>query len=356
MARFTGNNGDPEQSLKPDVTFFLKNDPLVSPGPKDTPFFLGELDSQSTVTSFLCMELFVELKSGTHYDPFCDSKDGGMAERGSENGGNTRGQCILYAANQLAYQHRLFAFSLAICKTKVRFFRWDREGAVISAAIDVSQEPELLIEFLRRFDQLTAEQRGLDPTASRATSEQTDRFDRAVARINIESLKLSVGDRGIYPRYQLEVHGPNNATSYYIVGKALDYDTGLVGRCTRGYLALNVSTGKCVFLKDVWRPDVVGVEPEHVWYEKLAEAEVPHLVEFECASDVISPGNATAPNGGRVQKGLTHQLKGLLGSDPKSLIRGRVHYRFVQRELCRPLLEFTNSKELTTVILHSLEG
>ena len=135
---------------------------------------------------------------------------------------------------------------------------------VVSAGIDYSQHLELVIEFLRRFDQLTDDQRGLDPTATPATPEQVKMTESAVGKIDIESLKLSVGDQGIYPRFSLEVCNPNYTRSRYIVGRALDYDLGLVGRCTREYLALDLSTKECVFLKDVWHPDVPGVEPEHV--------------------------------------------------------------------------------------------
>jgi len=49
------------------------------------------------------------------------------------------------------------------------------------------------------------------------------------------------------------------------------------------------SPKECVFLNDMWWRDVPGIEPEHVSYEKLIEAKVPHLVRFKHASDVVSP-------------------------------------------------------------------
>ena len=355
VAKYTGDRGDHEVSLKPDITLFSKNDEP------------GSLEGSNVETSFLHMQLFVELKRDTEHDPFRDLPGGGMVGRVSNGGKETRGQCLLYATNQLAYQHRLFAFSLVICGKRARFIRWDREGVVASVGIDYSQHPELVIEFLRRFNQLTDEQRGLDPTATPATPEQVEMFESAVEKIDIKYLKLSVGDRGIYPRFSLEVCNPNKTRSRYIVGKALDYDLGLVGRCTRGYLALDLSTKKCVFLKDVWRPDVSGVKPEHVWYKRLIKAKVPHLVDFKHGSDVVpsvppchyhgTPALGDTKTTGRrgAQRGLTHRLVGLF-DPPDSLLRGRIHYRFVQRELCRPLSEFTNSKHLVLVVLHSLKG
>ena len=356
MAKFTGDRCDTESSLKPDITLFSKNnEPDTLEGPN------------AETTSFLHMELFIELKRSTLSDPFYDHPNGNMEERYSNDGNETRGQCLLYAANQLAYQHRLFAFSMVICGRQARFIRWDREGVVVSAGIDCSKRSDLVVEFLWRFNQLTDEQRGLDPTATPAEPEQVDAFESAVAKVDIESLRLSVGDRDLYPRFKLEVRDSKGAISNYVVGRALDYNLGVVGRCTRGYLALDFSTKECVFLKDMWRPDVPGVKPEHVWYRKLTEAKVPHLVKFKRASDVVpskppyhyygaatlEPTRTTSLKG--AQRGLTRRLACLFNS-PNSSLQGHVHYRLVQGELCRSLSDFSNSKHLVTVVLHSLEG
>ena len=354
VAKFTGDRVDSEVLLKPDITFFSKNDAAGLPQDSDT---------ASIVTSFLRMELFVELKCDPAYDPFRDLPDGEMEEKNSNNGRGTRGQCLLYAANQLAYQHRLFSFSLVICGRTARFIRCDREGVVVSAGIDCSQRQNLVIEFLQRFNQLTAEQRGFDPTAVQATPEEIESFESAVAKVEIESLRRTVGDGQVYPRFRLEVRGADNGISYYIVGKALDYNLGVTGRCTRGFLALDLSTKECVFLKDMWRPDVPGVKPEHVWYKELAEAKVPHLTKFKHASDVIPsspPVNyygtaALDPTETRAQRGLTFRLKRLFPSQGSSL-QGHIHYRLVQNEICRSLSEFTNSRHLVVVMLDSLKG
>lgn len=358
VAKFTGDRVDPGASLKPDITFFSKN---------NAPDLREDSDKASFVTSFLHMELFVELKHDTQYDPFRDLPDGEIEERDTINGDNTRGQCLLYAANQLAYQHRLFAFSLVICGKKVRFIRWDREGVVVSAGIDCAERQDLVIEFLQRFNHLTAEQRGLDPTAAPATPEEVEMFESAVAKVEIELMRHSIGDRKIYPRFRLEVRGANDSASYYVVGKALDYHLGVVGRCTRGFLALDLDTKECVFLKDMWRPDVPGIEPEHVWYGKLAKAKAPHLIRFKHASDVVSStssldyhgtvalGPAEMTSGNGVQRGLTSRL-GCLFPSGDIRLQAHVHYRLVQNEICRTLSEFTNSRHLVSVVLDSLKG
>lgn len=89
-----------------------------------------------------------------------------MEERDSIDGDNTRGQCLLYAVNQLACQHRLFAPSLVVCGKEALFIRWDREEVIASAGIDCSQRQDLVIEFLQWFNQLIAEQREFRPYRS----------------------------------------------------------------------------------------------------------------------------------------------------------------------------------------------
>ena len=174
VAKFTGGQVDPEAPLEPGITLFSKNNATD---------LRENSDTVSPINSFLHMELFVELKHDTQCDPFRDLGNGEMEERYSINGDNTREQCLLYAANQLAYQHRVFVFGLVICGERARFVRWDREGAVVSAGIDCSQLQELVIEFLQRFNHLTADQRGLDPTAVPATPEEVEMFESAVARL-----------------------------------------------------------------------------------------------------------------------------------------------------------------------------
>ena len=123
VAKFTGDRLGPEASLKPEITLFSRNEPDLLKG----------LDME---TSFLHMQLFVEIKHHTQNDPFRDIEEDGMEGRDSRKGHETRGQFLLYAANQLAHQHRLFPFSPVLCGKRARFIGWDREGVVVSAGIN----------------------------------------------------------------------------------------------------------------------------------------------------------------------------------------------------------------------------
>lgn len=70
-----------------------------------------------------------------------------------------------------------------------------------------------------------------------------------MAKIQIEFPKRSVGDRMIYLRFQLGVRDSSDIMSYYTVGKALDYNLGVVDRCARGYLTPGLFTKERVFLR-----------------------------------------------------------------------------------------------------------
>ena len=114
IVKRTGGLVDPEASLKPGIMFFSKNNPTI---------LLEDFDAAPPVASFLHMELFAELKREAQCNPFQDLEDGETEERDLIGRNNTRGRCLLYAANQLAYQHRLFAFNLVTCGKKVQFIR-----------------------------------------------------------------------------------------------------------------------------------------------------------------------------------------------------------------------------------------
>ena len=66
---------------------------------------------------------------------------------------------------------------------------------------------------------MAAEQRGLDPAAIPTTPEETESFESAVVNVEIESLKRSVGDQELYPRFRPETRGSGDEMSHYIVGK-----------------------------------------------------------------------------------------------------------------------------------------
>ncbi|KAI0739907.1 hypothetical protein C8Q80DRAFT_1357571 [Daedaleopsis nitida] len=83
------------------------------------------------------------------------------------------------------------------------------------------------------------------------------------------------------PRYQLTVGGQK-----YLVGKPIFEASGMVSRATRGYIALEWSTQRFVFLKDAWRPFYVGIDREGDVLSELNKAKVPYVPTLIVHEDV----------------------------------------------------------------------
>ena len=85
--------------------------------------------------------------------------------------------------------------------------------------------------------------------------------------------------------YHLKVCGRD-----YLIGAPIFGPHGLIGRATRGYVALEWTTQRLVFLKDVWRPFYEGVAQEGATLADLNDAEVPFVPTLICHEDVGGPG------------------------------------------------------------------
>ncbi|PIL29455.1 hypothetical protein GSI_08397 [Ganoderma sinense ZZ0214-1] len=88
--------------------------------------------------------------------------------------------------------------------------------------------------------------------------------------------------------YSLKVCGRD-----YLVGKPTFAPHGLVGRGTRGYVALEWKTQRFVFLKDAWRPFYHGVDPEGDTLHSLNNAHIPFIPTLVCHGDVNGGGQET---------------------------------------------------------------
>ncbi len=249
-----------------------------------------------------------------------------------------RGQLLSYDERVFFYQHRTALFMLFINGDEFRVIRWDRSGCIVTEALNYVETidgTEKLLQFLYAYSQASPEQRGFDTTATRlsedscgwqwmrkvamAHPQDLDHTDGADVRsipdgfaitpartadqsplfaTSILSLDPSTTSgfadlssdaaashiipvfryvrdlfRGSIPAnwycYSLKVCGRD-----YLVGKPVFEPHGLVGRGTRGYVALEWSTQRLVFLKDAWRPFYVDVEQEGTTLGVLKTAEV----------------------------------------------------------------------------------
>ena len=311
------------------------------------------------------MELFVEFKRGSTSDPF--NMDGKVPfPKTFETTCASRGQMVLYATRLQMYQFRTFVFSVGIFGNVARLFRWDRSGAIVSAPIMYAEEGNReLSEFFYRLNLTDRAQRGWDPTVSDATSKEAEDFDQAIETVVgdgenklFENLLESVGDKANYPRKKVDVLDPSGGQISYIVGRSMMYPKSPTGRCTRGFVAMDMKAKKLTFLKDSWRPDIAGVKSESHWYNMLKGAR--NIAAFSHGSDVgrvvVRKGATTRgrQNGIQPQRTLTQNYAMKFSGIDNMM--GYVHYRIVQCEFYVPLTMFRDSKHLTEIMYDVLLG
>ena len=286
-------------------------------------------------------------RGGTKNEPFNDvPTHDPNAERKSRK--NVRGQVMSYNERAFAYQHRTAMHHLFINGEWFRAMRWDRGGVIATEAINYVSNPagtKALLEVLYAFSQLTMEERGYDLTAvplledscgwqrMDALAEDCDddldhEFEGPIERfihpifINpsdpLPAHELSSSDDRLhldptcvcehhsshslppvipvwgflrrkyrdtlvegFPRYRLRICGED-----YLIAREIFLGFGMVGRGTRGYIALEWRTQRLVFLKDAWRPFYDKVQAEGEILSILNAHNVPYIPQLIRYEDV----------------------------------------------------------------------
>lgn len=313
-------------------------------------------DIRPSYPNWADIKMLVEFKrGGTGSDPFDDipfhDPDATAKTRTA-----VRGQLMSYAERLFSYQHRSAVFFLLVNSDKFRVMRWDRSGVVVTEAIDyigTMEGTKALLEVMYAFTKLRRALQGVDTSAVRlaknscgwqrmdtlARSDPSDLnsdegwFDgpihkvfwnekyaatfgcitgRSDARMHHDPTCCCSGHKNPppvipvlshirqmfrnslvegFPRYRLTVDGEE-----YLVGKHVFLGSGMVGRGTRGYVALEWKTQRFVFLKDCWRPGYKGVEMEGEILSKLNQEDVENVPTVVRYGDVydLPEGNDTA--------------------------------------------------------------
>ncbi|KAI0704390.1 hypothetical protein C8T65DRAFT_830759 [Cerioporus squamosus] len=250
-------------------------------------------------------------KSGDNcQDPYDDdpSVPGGVVVRASQLGTKVPGQIISYAELVFTVQQRLALFMLVVVGRVCRFLRWDHSGAVVTQAIDYYEDWEFFCDVLWRISQCSDEQLGIDPSAVRLSEDDKDFKDMDSAAephpddvdhtereldapleapftfVYVREMFKNSLDKQ-WPRYKLEVPDGEN-TRHFLVCKPVFRAKGLIGRGTRGYVALDCATGRFVWLKDVWRATYLLLELEGDILAQLQKAGIPQVPTVICHGDI----------------------------------------------------------------------
>lgn len=143
---------------------------------------------------------------------------------------------------------------------------------------------------------------------------------------------------------------PAHRTNSYWISKIHAGSCSPIGRGTKGFIAIDIDHHQIVFLKDYWCPDLAGIHPELETYARLRGSNVPYVATALAGGTVIgSNGQAQVTV---AQEGLkTMPRDQRVAVPPKA-----IHYRFVVREIGRPLEEYQPSSQLWNVLMGSIIG
>ncbi|TFK83362.1 hypothetical protein K466DRAFT_665889, partial [Polyporus arcularius HHB13444] len=326
-------------------------------------------------------------------DPFGDvNNEAGAA---AEDRKKVRGQINNYVELVFSVQQRLHLIMILFLGRKFRLLFWDRSGAVVSNAVDYYEEWQLLCDILWRVDVLSRCYPEAQPAFSPGTPigmRWTKLGWRAPTTSTIPHANL------LETRSSLTLSTPSipdgDGVRNFLVGRPHFRAKGLIGRGTRGYVALDTSTGRFTWLKDAWRVDYDDVGLEGDILNELNEAGVPNIPTLVCHGDIRGqttktpdywalpspplpeqrlgqllsarssartlvnpPGSASLKRKRAIgtTEATLPKPKGLpqesLSEDDPCPLRRHKHYRVVVEEVCMPLAMFKNGKHLVWIIL-----
>ncbi|KAI0074803.1 hypothetical protein K474DRAFT_1764937 [Panus rudis PR-1116 ss-1] len=293
-----------------------------------------------------------------------------------------RGQILTYLGSQLSRQpDRRFAFAVGIYGYHARGYIGDPSGLAFSNQIKYKERPAELIKFFQRYQLLSDEQRGFDPSITSPSANENTQFNRALNTYVQLALEGPVREFPFMDpkelagmrKYKVPVRDDKTKkTYYYIICKPLRYAISPFGLFLRMYPALRLDASapctsskvpvserppvldKLCLLGDMWRYSGGKAQVEIQIVEELNQLGVPHL------APVVFGGDVRMANC-RTQKTIVHELaQKEYEQDPEGnkgfyCLDEQTHYRFVQ-ELAYPLNSFRNARELVQVIRDAFEG
>ncbi|KAI9066936.1 hypothetical protein FKP32DRAFT_319262 [Trametes sanguinea] len=142
------------------------------------------------------LRLFILFKKDdTSLDPF-DDTEADAPEASAPSRRAVREQLTEYAYLIRNQQHRTFIFALLVLGSEFRVMRYDQSGVFVTKKQDYVEDPRLLLSFFAWFDSLTAEEQGMDPTATLLRSDsRAYRLMDSLAQTQASDLDYHEGDK-----------------------------------------------------------------------------------------------------------------------------------------------------------------
>ncbi|KAI0323416.1 hypothetical protein GY45DRAFT_1332548, partial [Cubamyces sp. BRFM 1775] len=291
-----------------------------------------------------------------------------------------------------------------------RITRWDRSGTLVTRRMDYVSNPQVLCDVLWYISQMTNTALGFDPSAERVVRgsayytmmnkasfsdisdvDHTERIletlpeDGFVYKYVREMFRESLQRN--WPRYRLEVPD-GDGTRSFLVAKPVFQAPGMAGRGTRGYVALDLKTGRFVWLKDAWRTHYELVDQEGAVLATLNEAKVANVPTLICHGDILgqvtetpkwwelkNPRAANSSSSQPLPLKITQPVANVSGAAPGASVPGssertkrsasdmertdyredcplrrHKHYRLVVAEVGMKLTQFQSGQQLVKIV------
>ncbi|KAI9062392.1 hypothetical protein FKP32DRAFT_1593547 [Trametes sanguinea] len=214
-------------------------------------------------TDWTAVEAFIVCTPDETCDPYDENTRTGVPSDPTRR--DALDQVMCYASAAFDHQQLTHHYGVVLMGSWARLGRWDRAGVVFSSKFNYKQEPAKLVRFFRRVTHATPEARGHDPTAIRITPSSQD-YDILLAwkaqeaslseddYVKQRFVKSLADDRSWW---RITVADRKYGQRDFLVGHPTFATSDVVGRGTKGYIALCVSDPgtPLVFLKDCWRVD-----------------------------------------------------------------------------------------------------
>ncbi len=371
------HNNSRRRGTTPDVTIYRTNHRTATLIAGDSSEQHREADveaRQDCIVRPLWSEIVAFVEAETDHDfsafefPNSDShfvSDGDDDDDDNDDGNdndNPLNHFLKRISRALAHQHRTHLFAVYIFKDQARIVYADRSGAVVSEPFSYgTREHPTLHIFFWKLARMSDKERGFDESATLATDADVCAMRAYAATAPTEYLRTQAyyalsWDPNAKEGKQLKsiewpMHQLSMGSRTIFVGRPSFATHSLFGRCTRGYPAFEKvhEDGKTSwhlrFLKDSWRvQDAKGrIRPEHEVYERLRDKGVEDHVLTCLAAEDVHDADGSA------------QLTKLHDAGERKL-HPRSHYRILFAEVCRPLSDFSDFRELAALLRDGLQG
>lgn len=175
----------------------------------------------------------------------------------------------------------------------MQFLCWERGGVVVTEALNYIENPRLIADFFRQFDQLTPAQQRWDQTVSFPSSAE---FTEAKIALTAQQHQIK-SKENLKPRRHLfklasfskfAVLAKEDVEPTFYVGAVYPRQgpDSLVCRASRGSPVLNSQPKEINFLEDSWRIDSHELIPEGDIYRILHEKQVTYIIPIASDGDV----------------------------------------------------------------------